>query len=415
MNTNPSNNNSSGFLFKWQSGFLSQFISTIYIALISFLLSVVLARKLGVVGFGDYSYLLGLAGIFMIFQNGGYKVLIFREGVNSNVKNLLSNAIGHLLFITFVGLTFVFLFKPNNWTILIISITCMGLIVLSEFVSSLFRSEGRYHLDSIWRILLRTFSALLILYVVFFIEVYTLGLIFLAWATALLIGLVWPISKGWLSKPTLNIHNEFFRANMAFLTIEMATILYFRSDIVLLEYLGNNLEDVGQYAAAYRVLEGIILLATPIAVIVFRELRLRVSDSRSMFRLLFRLLPLMLFFAILIVSLSALWGSKFIVLFFGSNYQLAGELLFWLMLALVFILPNYILTQGLIVLNKEVGYAKIAIIVALLNIALNIWLIPIFGAYGALWATIFSEGVLFLGLIWIVFNEWKRRNHENWS
>jgi len=411
MNINPLKNNSlnsSGSLSKWQSDFISQFISTIFVALISFLLSVVLARKLGVVDFGNYSYLLGIAGIFMIFQNGGYKVLIFREGVNSNVKNLLSNAIGHLLFVTLAGLIFIFLFKPNNWPILISSIFCMGLVVLSEFISSLFRSEGRYHLDSLWRIFLRTLSALLILYIVFFFEVFTIGLIFLAWAMALLIGLVWPISKGLLSKPTFNIRNDFFRANMAFLTIEMATILYFRSDIVLLEYLGNNSGDVGQYAAAYRVLEGIILLATPIAVIVFRELKIRINNPPSFFRLLFQLLPLMLFIALLIIIASALWGSKLIVIFFGTQYQLAGDLLFWLMLAMAFILPNYILTQGSIVLNREASYAKIVIVVALVNIVLNIWLIPKFGALGAAWATIFAEGMLFTGLSWMLFNEWRK-------
>jgi len=123
----------------------------------------------------------------------------------------------------------------------------------------------------------------------------------------------------------------------------------------------------------------------------------------------------MLFIALLIIIASALWGSKLIVIFFGTQYQLAGDLLFWLMLAMAFILPNYILTQGSIVLNREASYAKIVIVVALVNIVLNIWLIPKFGALGAAWATIFSEGILFLSLIWIVLNEWKSRDNENWS
>ncbi len=61
---------------------------------------------------------------------------------------------------------------------------------------------------------------------------------------------------------------------MVFLTIDVATVFYFRSDIVLLEYFGNIEGDVGQYSAAYRILEGIILLATPVAMIAFRVLRL---------------------------------------------------------------------------------------------------------------------------------------------
>ncbi len=90
---------------------------------------------------------------------------------------------------------------------------------------------------------------------------------------------------------------------------------------------------------------------------------------------------------------------------FGEQYQYAGELLPLLLFAMLFILPNYILTQGTIALNKEIGYAKIAVTVALLNIVLNVWLIPDFGAMGAAWATIFSEGVLCLGLGWILWRE----------
>jgi Na+-driven multidrug efflux pump len=34
-----------------------------------------------------------------------------------------------------------------------------------------------------------------------------------------------------------------------------------------------------------------------------------------------------------------------------------------------------------------------------MNIILNIWWIPIYGAMGAAWATIVSEGLLFFGLL----------------
>ena len=83
---------------------------------------------------------------------------------------------------------------------------------------------------------------------------------------------------------------------------------------------------------------------------------------------------------------------------FGQEYFHAGQLLPILLFALLFILPNYILTQSTIALNKELVFAKIVLFIAILNISLNLLIIPIYGAQGAAWTTIFSEGVLFLCL-----------------
>ena len=102
--------------------------------------------------------------------------------------------------------------------------------------------------------------------------------------------------------------------------------------------------------------------------------------------------------SILIVLLAAFWGKEFMVFVFGEEYLIAGTLLFWLLLAMFFILPNYILTQGAIALNKERSYAIIVVIIAVVNIILNIELIPNFGAIGAAWSTIVAEGILFFSL-----------------
>ena len=202
---------------------------------------------------------------------------------------------------------------------------------------------------------------------------------------------------------------------MVFLTIDVATVFYFRSDIILLEYFGNKEGDVGQYSAAYRVLEGFILLATPVAMIAFRHLRLNYKIKKKFFYLLWVLLLTMFLAAIILVGIGAIWGKAIMVFIFGTQYSYSGTLIFWLLLAMVFIFPNYILTQGAIALNREMGYAKIVILVAIVNILLNIKLIPEHGAIGAAWATIFAEGLLCLCLIWMLLIEWRTSRDENRS
>ena len=66
------------------------------------------------------------------------------------------------------------------------------------------------------------------------------------------------------------------------------------------------------------------------------------------------------------------FGEDIVLIVFGEQYHSAGQLLPLMLFAMIFILPNAILTQGLIVINKEIFFAKLVILVALLNIVLNI-------------------------------------------
>jgi len=150
-----------------------------------------------------------------------------------------------------------------------------------------------------------------------------------------------------------------------------------------------------------------------VAQVAFRSLRLR-KDQKKFFSLLSWSLLAMVIAAITISTIGICFGSDLILTIFGEQYQYAGELLPILLFAILFILPNCVLTQGAIALNREVAYAKIAASVALLNIGLNILLIPDFGAKGAAITTIISEGVLCLCLGWVLWRQWIRGCNANW-
>lgn len=397
----------------WVRNLSFQWLSTTYVAVVSFFVSVMLARALGVSGFGTYSYLLALAGIYMILQNGGYKTLLFRNAVGRSESNILRFGVGHVTVVTVVGGGVILLIRPQEWETLLVVVVCMGLVVVSEFVSSVLKGSGKFGLDALWKVVIRTATAAAILCLIFFYKDQILANIFLAWGFALLVALIWPLAKGWLSWPSFRIRGDLIKSNIAFLTIDFSTILYFRSDIVLLKYLGHEVEGVGQYAAAHRVVEGVILLATPVAQLAFRALRVRWLEKSDFFRLFKVLLFAMLLIAGAISLVGAMWAEELMVLIFGEPYQSSGTILFWLLLSMVFVLPNYILTQGAIALDKEVNYAWIALGVAFVNIALNLYWIPKYGPVGAAWATIAAEGVLCLGLSYIFLKTWDRQRHAS--
>ena len=183
------------------------------------------------------------------------------------------------------------------------------------------------------------------------------------------------------------------------MAIEAATTVYYRCDIILLEQLVNNPALVGYYAAAYRFLDGIILLAAPLGIIWFRKLRL-VSEETALFGRQIAWMSITMLLAAVVIIVAVVPFSREIVVFtLGHEYTESAGLLPWLLGALLFILPNGVLTQAAIAKNRESVYALAAGGAAVANIGLNLILIPRFGAIGAAWATIVTEAFLTVALI----------------
>jgi O-antigen/teichoic acid export membrane protein len=188
------------------------------------------------------------------------------------------------------------------------------------------------------------------------------------------------------------------KACVYLMAIDAATTVYYRCDIILLEHLTGP-TTVGDYAAAYRFLDGVVLLATPLGIIWFRKLRMAWQEEDRFWRQIGMMSIIMLSAACGIVLVGSLFSREMVTLAFGDDYAEAAGLLPWLLGALVFLLPNGILTQAAIARNGERLYAVAAVGGAVLNVGLNLFLIPQFGGLGAAWATIATEALLMMVLI----------------
>jgi O-antigen/teichoic acid export membrane protein len=93
-----------------------------------------------------------------------------------------------------------------------------------------------------------------------------------------------------------------------------------------------------------------------------------------------------------------LFGEPLVRLAYGPAYAGATELLVVLCCALVFILPNGIITQAALAFGLERWYAVSATAAAVLNITGNLILIPRFGVMGAALMTILTEALLFVSM-----------------
>lgn len=392
--------------------FLSaQWAATAYVGVVSLGLNFFVARLLGPASFGDYGVAFAAGAMLGIFLDGGFKTLLLRErtlasGILADlVPRLHGVAIGHALLVGSVMGLMALLLGDEQRGLAIATVASFLGVTLTQFVSGALRGEGRFASDAAWQAGVRTFTAAAILGGLA-LGVKTPTGILLASAIGY-VGVILLFPHGQARRPRLEWHPEAYRAAASLLWIDLATVVYFRADMLLLNSMGVATSEIGQYAAAYRFIEALILLATPVSLLVFRRLRLEWQDTQHLRRLIWRALFITFlvgFSSTGLLILMAEWATS---IAYGTAYNKAASLLVVLAFSLLFILPNTLLTQAAIALNLERGYAVIATLVALLNVGLNGWLIPRYGVLAAAWITVATEGGLFVALmVYLVARQW---------
>ena len=381
--------------------FLSaQWLAIVYIGLVSFGLSILVARTLGPDLFGVYAVALSVGSLAAILMDGGFSKLIQRERARESSKlaeivpALPALAYGHAILSIIILSTLAFLLFPDYKITTLVTVWCFGAAVLNQYGLAVLRGDGRLVRDASWQIGNRTLSALCMATAVLFLGAtqpwHVLIAQFLGTATfGLFVALYLRVRPKFVVPPVV------YRALLPLIWLDLATALYFRSDMVLLEFLKVPQAEVGHYGVAYRLIEALILLASPMGLILFRHFR---QGSDMPVRMVKQMLLPPMGLALLIgicLALSMWFFSEIIIaLAYGQAYQGASKLLVILGCSLIFILPNGILNQAALALGLERWFAISATIAAIVNIAGNMLFIPVYGVMAAAWMTVLTESVL---------------------
>jgi O-antigen/teichoic acid export membrane protein len=83
---------------------------------------------------------------------------------------------------------------------------------------------------------------------------------------------------------------------------------------------------------------------------------------------------------------------------YGPRYPDSAGLLRVICWGLVFVLPNMVLTQAALALERDRAYLWAAALAALTNVAMNCALVPQLGTVAAAYTTVATEAVLFICL-----------------
>jgi O-antigen/teichoic acid export membrane protein len=397
--------------------YLYQLLSSVGTGVISFALSLFIARQVGADNFGIYSTAIAIGAILAVSIDGGMRNLITREHTrNSQHLNIFKSelpriAMGHSLMIALVASIFCLFYFGRNLSLALSIIWCFWGIVISQYASALLRGDGNLKLDSLWQLKMRVLSAGLIgtIIAMGFHQPWQL---LSTWAIASIFGNLF-LKNGFrfkpLFKPLLSQNLKLYRALLPLLWIDLATTIYFRSDLVLLKHLEISDSQIGQYAAAYRLIEASILVATPISIIIFRRVRLLHEERTLQNRYIFKSLLIASLFGLLGALAMQMLAIPLVQLTYGDQYTQASTALSILSWMIALLIPNTVLTQAVLALNLEKSYALTATLAALGNIGLNLLFIPDYGTAAAAYSSIATELILFIGLLIAILQKMKER------
>ena len=175
------------------------------------------------------------------------------------------------------------------------------------------------------------------------------------------------------------------------------TVVYYRVDMVMVEaFLGEA--PTGQYGAAFRILEALFMLPTLVALAAIypRLAKLHHSEEYAKFgRLLKNSLFVLVGLGLLITIVISMTAAPIIKLLDPDPaYGPAAGALRILVWSFPFLCADYLLYSALVSMDHQ-RFASIALGVALVvNVLLNLFLIPIYGINGAAVATVIPEVIL---------------------
>jgi O-antigen/teichoic acid export membrane protein len=172
--------------------------------------------------------------------------------------------------------------------------------------------------------------------------------------------------------------------------------LYFRSDVVLVRYFAGDAE-VGAYAAAYRIFEGTMLLPAAIMAVAFPRLA-RAGDARAgVTRLELRLVLSMLALGLVIGAALLLVDDQVVRRLLGATFERSAVSLRVLAWTIPVMFVSYATSHFVIARGRERAFVVVLGLLLVLNVTLNVALVPRLGGVGAAWSTLITELALILG------------------
>ena len=391
-----------------QHAFEKYFKNTAWLMLgriLSMVVGFIIARYLGPASFGDLNFAIAFTGIFAAVGALGLDSFIIREIINRpEDKNVILGSAFWMRIVVNILLIptaiLIYLWFRSNAVIqdesLALLIAFCGLAslfksfnIIDSYFQSQVQSKFVVHVQNICLVISAAVKILLIILklpVIYFALALALDALFLA------IGLVIIYHR----KAFLRITFWQFNTDQAKVLLKQSwplilsavmVSLYMQIDIVMLKTKGS--EAVGIYSAAARISEAWFFIPIAIVTSVFPAIiHARKTDLPRYNKRLQNLYDLLVGISLPVALVISVGANTIISLIYTDQYEGAGLMLAIHIWSGIFVFLGSASSQYLLAEGYTVISFKRTAIGAVVNILLNLWLIPLYSGVGASIATL---------------------------
>ncbi len=368
---------------------------------------VVIARYLGPERYGALSYAVAFVGLFVPLATLGMESIVVRDMAGNPEPEchheLLGTAavlrlFGTLLMSSCAVVTAVVMSVESLERTLIVIVMSSYFFQILTIIEWYFRAMviSRYlFMAQLYQILISSLVKVTLVLWHAPLMAFAIAIVFDSFLLGVFLVFFYSRKERRLLKWRFNIHlaSELLAQSWPLVLSGAAIIIQARIDQVMLgSMLGR--EEVGLYSVALRMIEAFSFLAVVICNSIAPEVTVRRRRKDGSYYRLMKNLYRLMFLVFVAVSLPLfLYGTKLVVFMFGEDYRGAGVLLALLSVRLLF--TNFGVARFLFITNEGLfKYSFIAAVIgAAINIMVNYALIPVWGASGAIIATIISFAV----------------------
>lgn len=409
------------FNFSWL------FFGHLFFLTASFLVGVWIARYLGPDRYGLIGYVVAFCGIFSVLINFGTDNILSRELIKSpdQSDNLLGTVFGIRLlgslvaFIVSVSVAYFVNGHDNIWFLLVIIYSLGFFIQPVQVINIFFLSRVESKNNTLAQFLSVIISSLLKILFILLLKDSLVLLIIIYISDYLWQGLIllllyhkqkFNISR-WRFIPTLA--KSIIKDSWPLMLSVAALFVYLHIDQVMIGFMMDR-SSVGIYAVAVRIVEIFYFIPSLLCNALFPA----IINSRKTNLVIF-LKRLKYFFWLLgligfCLSIFIHFCYKFLVInTFGQEYLAAAPILRIYMWSSVGLFLSLGINQYLIAEHKTKIIFIINFLVMIINIALNLILIPLVGLLGAAMATLISYSLA--PLMFYFYNIFQRNNIKQYE
>ncbi len=376
--------------------------------------SVLTARALGVVGRGEYFYIVTLAGLANQFGNLGLASsnTYFLAKDHSLLPRLAANSFWISLVVGTLAACSILIFEADQtkshwiegpvWLLIIMVPTMLyGLLASNLFIAmSLIR---RYNIFQLGSATFQLMGVALAAWMVWGVDAFLL----VSALTGLIAAGALVVMLGRLHRLTWRFDLQLFRSNLGYSgRAYVATLLGYgvsRAGVLLLERYSGNAE-IGIYSVAVQFADVLMIVPATVAMVLFPDL-LKGQLERRFTRTMRATGQIAMLMAILCV-LTGFVAGWIVPILFGVGFVPAVKVLWWMLpgvffLSLANIVSQYLATKGIPLSNVWVWLGGLVFL-----LATSSYLIPRWGALGAAASLSMTYILLAITLIMLAYRHY---------